>query len=107
MSLKKSKTKKPFRRHFRQYRRSGHPAFIVGESAKDFNFHRVTSSTRSGHHSNWKIDPNPQIGRNTPMYIVKAEQTDSKSWFSNELPNFRKFDSSFIKRKSNKKTNKK
>lgn len=41
------------------------------------------------------------------MYIVKAEQTDSKSWFSNELPNFRKFDSSFIKRKSNKKTNKK
>lgn len=100
-----SKGKEPFKRHFRQYRRSGHPAFIVGESKTTYDFHRVTSSPRSGHHANWKVDPNPQIGRRTPMYIIKAEQSDTKNWFSGELKNFRQFDSSFIKKK--KKTNKK
>ena len=41
-----------FKRHFRIYFRSGHPAYIVGETTDSFYFHRVTSVPKSGHHSN-------------------------------------------------------
>ena len=75
-----------FKRHFRIYYKSGHPAYIVGETKDSFYFHRVTSSQKNGHHSNWKITPNPDKRRKTPMYIVHQEQKDLKEYFSNELP---------------------
>ena len=67
-----------FKRHFRIYFTSKHPAFIVGETKKHFFFHRVTSSPKSGHHSNWKIEPNPDPKRKNPMYIVHQEEKDIK-----------------------------
>ena len=70
-----------FKKHFRIYIKSGHPAYIVDEEGKYYYFHRVTSSPKSGHHSNWKIDPNPDVRRKTPMYIVHAEEKDLKICF--------------------------
>ena len=89
-----------YRRHFRIYFISKHPAFIVGETKKHFFFHRVTSSPKSGHHSNWKVNPNPDPKRNTPMYIVHAEEKDLKTNFSAKLPYNAQLD--FIKKKNKK-----
>ena len=75
-----------FKKHFRIYFKSGHPAYIVDEEGDYYYFHRVTSSPKSGHHSNWKIDPNPDTKRNTPMYIVHNEEKDLKILFSDKLP---------------------
>lgn len=33
----------------------------------------------SGHHKNIEIDPNPDLSRGTPMYIVKTEQKDKRA----------------------------
>ena len=77
---------KKFKRHFRIYFKSGHPAYIIDEEGRYYYFHRVTSSPKSGHHSNWKIDPNPDRRRTTPMYIVHQEEKDLKEYFSDELP---------------------
>lgn len=74
-----------FKKHFRIYYKSNHPAYIVGEEKKYYYFHRVTSSSKSGHHSNWKIDPNPDPSKHTPMYIIKAEQKDQKKRFGRKL----------------------
>lgn len=59
---------------------------IVDEDGNYYIFHRVTSSPKSGTHSNWKVEPNPDKTRNTPMYIVHAQEKDEKIFFSAELP---------------------
>ena len=74
-----------FEPHFRLYLKSNHPAYIVGEDNLFFYFHRVTSSPKSGHHPNWKIVPNPNPRKKTPMYIVKMEQKDKKARFGKKL----------------------
>ena len=79
------RSKKTFEKHFRIYLVSGHPAYIVDEEGNYYYFHRVTSSPKSGHHKNLKIDPNPDPNRQTPMYIVKAEQKDKKKRFGKKL----------------------
>ena len=89
-----------FNRHFRIYFISKHPAYIVGETKDYFFFHRVTSSPKSGHHSNWKVEPNPDSKRASPMFIVHMEEKDLKINFSEELPY--NADLSFIKRKNKK-----
>ena len=71
-----------YKKHFRKYYKSKHPALIVGEDKKDYKFRRVTSSELSGHHKNEKVYPNPDRLKNTPMYIVKQIQKDKKSQFS-------------------------
>ena len=68
--------------HFRHYKKSGHPALILGEEKDEYHFRRVTSSPKCGHHTNEKIFPNPDKRRNTPMYIVKQHQKDKKKYFS-------------------------
>ena len=69
--------------HFRHYKKSGHPALILGEkNNEEYKFRRVTSSEFSGHHRNEVVVPNPDKRRNTPMYIVKQRQTDKKKFFS-------------------------
>ena len=76
----KTKEKYP---HFRHYKKSGHPALILSEDTADkYKFRRVTSSEFSGHHRNERIEPNPDIRRITPMYIVKQKQSDYKKNFS-------------------------
>ena len=74
-----------FKKHFRIYLVSNHPAYILDEEGNYYYFHRVTSSSKSGHHNNWKIEPNPDTSRETPMYIVRAEQKDKKSKFGKKL----------------------
>ena len=64
----------------------GHPALILGEEKDDYRFRRVTSSEKSGHHRNEKIEPNPDKRRSTPMYIVKQQQTDKKIYFGKRYP---------------------
>lgn len=81
-----------FKKHFRIYLVSGHPAYIVDEEGNYYCFHRVTSSPKSGHHKNWKIDPNPDTKRTTPMYIVKAKQKDKKKRFGKKLKYELKFE---------------
>lgn len=78
-------SKKHFEKHFRIYLVSGHPAYIVDEEGNFYYFHRVTSSAKSGHHKNIKVDPNPDTRRETPMYIVKAKQKDKKNRFGKKL----------------------
>ena len=77
---------KKFKRHFRIYFKSGHPAYIVDEDGKKFVFHRVTSQEKSGTHKNWKIFPNPDKRKKSPMYIVHQQQKDNKQCFSAKLP---------------------
>ena len=77
--------KKSFFRHFRIYFKSNHPAYIIDEEGNKYVFHRVTSSEKSGHKKNWRIDPNPDKSRKTPMYIVKQEEKDDKKYFSEKL----------------------
>ena len=90
-----------YRRHFRHYFKSGHPAYIVGEDKNSYDFHRVTSSSRNGHHSNWKVDPNPDRSRGKPMYIIHQEETDGKVYFGRKpLPY--NADLKFIKKKNKK-----
>ena len=74
-----------FEKHFRVYFKSNHPAYIVGEDGDFYYFHRVTSSPKSGHHTNIKIYPNPDPRKNTPMYIVKTKQKDKKKRFGKKL----------------------
>ena len=76
---------KSFKKHFRYYKKSGHPALIVDEEGKLFAFHRVTSSEKSGHHKNWEVNPNPQPSKKTPMFIVKKEEKDRKTSFKEKL----------------------
>lgn len=70
-----------FKKHFRIYLVSGHPAYIVDEEGNYYYFHRVTSSPKSGHHKNIEIDPNPDSSRDTPMYIVKNGTKRQKGSF--------------------------
>lgn len=93
--------KENFKRHFRIYFKSKHPAYIVDEEGNYYIFHRVTSSPKSGTHSNWKVEPNPDKSRNTAMYIVHAQEKDEKIFFSAELPYNIQLD--FIKIDRNKK----
>ncbi len=77
-----AKKSKSFVRHFRIYFRNNHPAYIVDEEGNKYLFHRVTHSKTSGGKNNWK-KKNPLVrGGEGPMYIVKQEQKDKKSNFS-------------------------
>ena len=74
-----------FKKHFRIYLRSNHPAYIIGEDGDCYLFHRVTSSPKNGRHLNWMISPNPDTKRKTPMFIVKKKQRDKKKRFGKRL----------------------
>ena len=85
MSKQTKNQKGNYFKHFRIYFKSNHPAYIIDEDGNKYIFHRVTSSEKSGHKKNWKIDPNPDKSRNTSMYIVKQEEKDDKKYFSSKL----------------------
>ena len=73
--------------HFRYYRKSGHPALIVGEhSEKEYRFRKVTHSRSEGGRKNEKVSPNPNPKDPDPMYIVKRIRHDKKSYFRERLP---------------------
>ena len=78
----KSKTHKPFKRHFRIYFVNNHPAYIVDECGNEYVFHRTTHSKTSGGRTNWEKDNPINDGDDRELYIVKKEQKDSKGRFS-------------------------
>lgn len=72
--------------HFRYYRKSKHPALIVGEQTtenneEEYRYRKVTHSERDGRHINEKLDPNPNPSDPKPMYIAKRIRHDDKDNF--------------------------
>ena len=77
---RKTKEKYP---HFRQYKKSKHPALITGERSSDeYNYRKVTHSERDGRHLNEKVFLNPNKKDKKPMYIAKRTRHDKKDNFS-------------------------
>ena len=73
--------------HFRYYKKSRHPALIVGEqttdNADEYRYRKVTHSEREGRHLNERIFPNPNPKDPDPMYIGKRVKHDNKENFNN------------------------
>ena len=81
--------------HFRHYKKSGHPALIVGEQIKGFEkeeykFRKVMHSEKDGGRRNEKVYPNPDPQDKKPMWIGKRIRHDEKKYFS-EKPLFWKY----------------
>lgn len=74
--------------HFRYYRKSKHPALIVGEKPiEEYRYRKVMHSEKDGRHLNEKVYPNPNPKDKKPMYIGKRVRHDKKSNFEkNPLP---------------------
>lgn len=77
--------------HFRRYKKSGHPALIVGERVdeennEEYRYRKVMHSERDGRHLNEKVEPNPDPNDKKPMYIGKRVRHDKKTEFGNKLP---------------------
>jgi hypothetical protein len=73
--------------HFRLYKKSNHPALIIGERipTDEYNYRKVTSAERDGKKLNEKVEPNPDKTKSTPMYIVKRIKHDAKKHFSSDI----------------------
>ncbi len=68
--------------HFRYYKKSGHPALIVGEQpVEEYKYKKVTHSQYDGRHLNDKLDPNPNPRDKQTMYIGKRVRHDKKKNF--------------------------
>lgn len=72
--------------HFRYYKKSKHPALVVGEqvsgdNTEEYKYRKVTHSERDGRHVNEKITPNPNPQDPDPMYITKRVRHDDKENF--------------------------
>ncbi|MBR2460678.1 MAG: hypothetical protein IKB34_05575 [Clostridia bacterium] len=90
MGKKKTSVFRELFPHFRYYKKSGHPALIVGEmkvNEKDhYKYRKVMHGERDGRHLNEKVIPNPKPGDPKPMYIAKRVRNDEKKYFGNKLP---------------------
>ena len=71
--------------HFRYYKKSGHPALIVGEQPVDeYRFRKVMHDEYDGDRRNEKVIPNPDKSDSQPMYIGKRVRHDKKTRFANK-----------------------
>ncbi len=86
----KAKSKKTEKRveasypHFRHYKKSGHPALIVGEQVaekEEYKFRKVMHSEKDGKRNNECVYPNPDPKDKKPMYIGKRVRHDDKEAF--------------------------
>lgn len=73
--------------HFRHYKKSGHPALIVGEQKREgekdeYKFRKVMHSEKDGGRKNEKVYPNPDPQDKKPMWIGKRIRHDEKKYFS-------------------------
>ena len=69
--------------HFRFYKKSNHPALIVGEhQADEYKYRKVMHSEKDGKRINEKVYPNPNPKDKKPMYIGKRIRHDKKDNFS-------------------------
>lgn len=70
--------------HFRYYKKSGHPALILGEQPPDeYRYRKVMHSETDGPKKNERIFPNPDKRDKNPMYIGKRVRHDKKQYFEN------------------------
>ena len=71
--------------HFRYYRKSGHPALIVGEQKSgtidEYKYRKVMHAERDGNRPNERVYPNPIPKDPDPMYIGKRVKHDEKKRF--------------------------
>lgn len=71
--------------HFRYYKKSKHPALIVGEQpVEEYRYRKVMHSERDGRHLNEKVEPNPNKGDLNPMYIGKRVRHNKKEYFEDK-----------------------
>ena len=72
--------------HFRRYKKSGHPALIVGErkqeNKEEYRYRKVMHNSKDGRHLNEKVEPNPNPNDSNPMYIAKRIRYDEKKHFA-------------------------
>lgn len=72
--------------HFRRYKKSGHPALIVGEqkteTKEEYKFRKVMHGEKDGRHRNEEVYPNPNPEDKKPMHISNRVRHDEKSFFS-------------------------
>lgn len=68
--------------HFRYYKKSKHPALIVGEQPIDeYRYRKVMHGEKDGKRTNERVFPNPNKKDKQPMYIGKRVRHDKKSSF--------------------------
>lgn len=71
--------------HFRYYKKSKHPALIVGEQkcerTEEYKYRKVMHSEKDGERTNERVYPNPNPKDPTPMYIGKRIRHDDKGNF--------------------------
>ena len=68
--------------HFRYYKKTKHPALIVGEQpVEEYKFRKVMHSEKDGGRNNEKVYPNPDKRDSSPMYIGKRVRHDKKNTF--------------------------
>lgn len=73
--------------HFRYYKKSGHPALIVGEEKREkeeYKYRKVMHSEKDGKSNNDVISPNPDKRKTEPMYIGKRVRHDEIKYFENK-----------------------
>lgn len=72
--------------HFRYFKKSRHPALIIGEQpVEEYRFRKVMHGERDGGRPNEMVFPNPNPKDLKPMYIGKRVRHDKKENF-NETP---------------------
>lgn len=71
--------------HFRYYKKSRHPALIVGEqktnAIEEYRYRKVMHGKKDGKRTNECVIPNPNPKDPDPMYIGKRIRHDRKQAF--------------------------
>ena len=83
--------------HFRYYRKSKHPALIVGEQTgikkdkdgieykiDEYRYRKVMHGEKEGGRNNEVLYPNPDPSDPDPMCIAKRVRHDEKKYFENK-----------------------
>ena len=76
--------------HFRKYKRSNHPALIVGSATikkndDGFLYRKTSHSPGVSKRSSEKVSPNPNPKDPNPMYIEKRKRADYRHKFGEKL----------------------
>ena len=75
--------------HFRYFKKSQHPALIVGEQKteqkEEYRYRKVMHGDRDGRHLNEEIYPNPDPKDPDPMHIARRVRHEEKKHF-NDTP---------------------
>lgn len=86
---KKGRIEAPYP-HFRYYKKSKHPALIVGEQKRteqgktpvdEYKYRKVMHGEKDGDRKNEMVYPNPNPKDDKPMYIGKRVRHDDKGNF--------------------------